>query len=87
MNDPAFGQPICTALQIALIKLLGSWNIMPRTVVGHSSGEIAAAFSIGAISQNSALKLAYYRGLLSSVVAKNVFAKSRGYDGCRTNAF
>lgn len=70
MNDPAFGQPICTALQIALIKLLGSWNIMPRTVVGHSSGEIAAAFSIGAISQNSALKLAYYRGLLSSVVAK-----------------
>jgi acyl transferase domain-containing protein len=50
--------------------LLASWNIKPSSVVGHSSGEIAAAFSIGAISQEYAWKLAYYRGLLSSVLAK-----------------
>ena len=43
MNDPSYGQPLCTALQIALVDLLESWGVSPAAVVGHSSGEIAAA--------------------------------------------
>ena len=40
---PHLSQPLCTALQIALVDLLKDFNIVPSTVVGHSSGEIAAA--------------------------------------------
>ncbi|KAL8705707.1 MAG: hypothetical protein Q9201_001182 [Fulgogasparrea decipioides] len=59
-------QPISTALQIALVDLLASFDIKPSIVVGHSSGEIAAAYAAGVLSQESALKVAYYRGFISA---------------------
>ena len=43
ISDPEYSQPLCTALQIALVALLRSCKIIPAAVVGHSSGEIAAA--------------------------------------------
>jgi len=43
INKPEFSQPISTAIQIALIDLLHSFGVHPTAVVGHSSGEIAAA--------------------------------------------
>ncbi|OBT66706.1 Type I Iterative Polyketide synthase (PKS) [Pseudogymnoascus sp. 23342-1-I1] len=58
-------QPICTALQVALVDLLRHWKITPDAVVGHSSGEIAAAYAKGAISRQSALSISYHRGRLS----------------------
>ncbi|KAI0433002.1 hypothetical protein F5Y09DRAFT_339185 [Xylaria sp. FL1042] len=66
LDHPALAQPICTALQIALVDLLNTWNISPCGIVGHSSGEIAAAFCAGAISRESAWTIAYYRGLLAA---------------------
>ena len=63
LNHPTRSQPICTAVQIALVELLLSWDVMPSTVIGHSSGEIAAAYCIGGLSRESAWKVAYYRGL------------------------
>lgn len=71
INDAEFSQPICTALQIALVELLASWSVHPGAVVGHSSGEIAAAFTVGAISRETAWKLSYYRGALSSALARS----------------
>lgn len=44
INKPAYSQPLCTALQVALVDLLRSFDIYPEAVVGHSSGEIAAAW-------------------------------------------
>lgn len=70
-TDDQIGQPICTALQIALVDLLFSWNIQPQCVVGHSSGEIAAAYAVGALSQESATAVAYHRGLLSPKVKQS----------------
>ena len=66
INSPEFAQPICTVLQIALVDLLASWNINPSAVVGHSSGEIAAAYCLGALNREDALQAAYSRGSLSS---------------------
>ncbi|KAH6659151.1 hypothetical protein BKA67DRAFT_543724 [Truncatella angustata] len=66
INDPFFSQTLCTVLQVALVNLLSHWGIRPRYVVGHSSGEIAAAYCRGALSEEDAWKVAYYRGLLSS---------------------
>ncbi|KAL2818527.1 hypothetical protein BDW59DRAFT_165475 [Aspergillus cavernicola] len=70
VDDPSFGQPLCTALQIALVDLLSSWNVVPAAVIGHSSGEIAAAYSAGALSKHSALKIAYFRGCLAGELGK-----------------
>ncbi|KAL3419450.1 KR domain-containing protein [Phlyctema vagabunda] len=53
----------CTAIQVALTTLLASWGIVPTAVVGHSAGEIAAAFAAGYISGTEAVAIAYYRGL------------------------
>ena len=36
-------QSLCTAVQVALTDLLQSLGVEAVTVVGHSSGEIAAA--------------------------------------------
>lgn len=50
-------------MQIALVLLLKSWGVKATTVTGHSSGEIAAAFAAGLISQEAAVAVAYFRGL------------------------
>lgn len=62
LDEPEFSQPICTALQIALVRLLLAANCCPAAVVGHSSGEIAAAYAAGFLSMHSAIAVAYYRG-------------------------
>ncbi|KAI0483732.1 putative polyketide synthase [Xylaria cf. heliscus] len=62
INDPAFSQTICTALQIALLALLKQWGIEPVATVGHSSGEIAAAYAAGRLKASEAIVLAYFRG-------------------------
>ncbi|KAL2844526.1 hypothetical protein BJY01DRAFT_248143 [Aspergillus pseudoustus] len=65
INEAEFSQPLCTALQIALVNILSSWGIKPSSVIGHSSGEIAAAYAAGAITARSAIIIAYYRGNLA----------------------
>ncbi|KAL4795380.1 acyl transferase domain-containing protein [Aspergillus venezuelensis] len=62
LSRAELSQPLCTAIQIAVIDLLSSWGITPSAVVGHSSGEIAAAYAAGALSRDSALITAFYRG-------------------------
>ena len=72
-NSPIYSanisQPATTAIQIALVSLLGSWKINPVAVLGHSSGEIAAAFAAGALSLSSCMAIAYHRGELASKLA------------------
>lgn len=62
LSVPEISQPICSVLQIALVDELWSWGITPSKVVGHSSGEIAAGYSIGALSHRDAVAAAYFRG-------------------------
>ena len=58
-------QPATTALQIALVDLLRSIQVYPQAVLGHSSGEIAAAYAAGYLSQVAALKISYQRSFIS----------------------
>ncbi|KAH8897429.1 hypothetical protein GQ53DRAFT_791898 [Thozetella sp. PMI_491] len=62
IHNPEVSQPLCTALQIGLIQLLRTFGVVPAAACGHSSGEIAAAYTVGALSHSSACKVAYYRG-------------------------
>ncbi|KAK9772055.1 hypothetical protein SCAR479_11218 [Seiridium cardinale] len=69
VREAAISQPACTALQIALVDLLTASGVSFHTVVGHSSGEIAAAYAAGFISGTDAVRIAYYRGLHARLAA------------------
>jgi acyl transferase domain-containing protein len=45
LHEAAISQPLCTAIQVALVDLLRCARIDFGAVVGHSSGEIAAVSS------------------------------------------
>ncbi|CAH0056839.1 unnamed protein product [Clonostachys solani] len=76
LNTAELAQPVTTALQsmsafhhvifpIALISLLHSQGVKPDVVVGHSSGEVAAAYAAGYISHQVALTIAFHRGFMA----------------------
>lgn len=67
---PEFSQTLCTVLQVALVDLLRSWGVAPSAVVGHSSGEIAAAYAASYISHADAVRIAYARGVSSASVPR-----------------
>lgn len=69
IDQATHSQPACTAIQVALIQLLASWDIRPSATLGHSSGEIAAAYAVDHLSSVAAVTIAYYRGY---VVSKHV---------------
>ncbi len=63
VDSAELSQPLCTATQIALVDTLASLGITPAAVVGHSSGEIAAAYAAGAIQRpKEAIRVAFHRG-------------------------
>jgi acyl transferase domain-containing protein/NADPH:quinone reductase-like Zn-dependent oxidoreductase/acyl carrier protein len=58
-------------IQVALAALWRSWGIAPDAVVGHSSGEMAAACVAGALTLPDALRLAFHRGRLQHRTASS----------------
>lgn len=66
VNQTAFSIPICVAVQISLVRLLETWGVTPSAVTSHSSGEIAAAYTVGAISLRLSMGIAYYRSRLAA---------------------
>jgi myxalamid-type polyketide synthase MxaE and MxaD len=62
VQETQIAQPVIFALQAALTRLLESWGVKPAAVVGHSVGEIAAAYVSGALSLEAAARIAAWRG-------------------------
>jgi len=63
VGEAVVSQPLCTALQVALVDVLRAVGVEFSAVVGHSSGEIAAAYAAGYINSVDAIRIAYYRGV------------------------
>lgn len=62
LDSALIAQPLCTVVQIVLFHLIRAAGVSFQAVVGHSSGEIAAAYAAGRITRDDAVKIAYYRG-------------------------
>ncbi|KAF3199954.1 hypothetical protein TWF106_003531 [Orbilia oligospora] len=76
VDEPEISQPVSCPLQIALVDLLDRIKLRPAIVLGHSSGEVAAAYCKGAISHLSAIKIAYYRGLGGTAASRDPIERS-----------
>ncbi|KAK3297391.1 uncharacterized protein B0H64DRAFT_457551 [Chaetomium fimeti] len=66
VNTTALSIPVCVAVQIALVRLLRFLGISPTAVTSHSSGEIAAAYTVGALTLRQAMAAAYYRAAMAA---------------------
>nr|VFK37846.1 MAG: Zinc-binding dehydrogenase [Candidatus Kentron sp. TC] len=62
-------QPANFVLQVALVDLWQSKGITPSAIVGHSVGEVSAAYASGALSLEDALAVSYHRSRLQRTVA------------------
>ncbi|KAI1176375.1 beta-ketoacyl synthase domain-containing protein [Nemania sp. FL0916] len=72
LNEAALSQPLCTAIQILLVELLRQVNVHLDVVVGHSSGEIGAAYAAGYLSARDAMYIAYYRGVHTKLAGNQI---------------
>ncbi|KAJ5826937.1 hypothetical protein N7447_003700 [Penicillium robsamsonii] len=78
VHSTSISIPVCVGVQIALVRLLKSWNITPAAVTSHSSGEIAAAYAVGALTFRQAMATAYYRAVLAADDSLRVTGAPKG---------
>ncbi|MEQ8267731.1 MAG: SDR family NAD(P)-dependent oxidoreductase [Parvibaculum sp.] len=57
LQQTEFAQPALFAIQIGIVKCLAENGLKPDAVAGHSVGEVAAAYTCGAISLEQAIHL------------------------------
>ena len=69
LNECELAQPVTFMIQCALAELFKTWRVYPDCVVGHSSGEVAAAYVCGALSLAEATRLVFHRATLQQRVA------------------
>ncbi len=64
VNRTDYTQPALFAVEYALAELVRSWGIAPHAVIGHSLGEIVAAWAADVITLKDAMRLVTARGAL-----------------------
>ncbi len=69
LDEVQFAQPVIFMLQCAIVEWLKTWGVYPACVVGHSSGEVAAAYASGALTLADATRLVFHRAKLQQRTA------------------
>ncbi|KAM5383494.1 hypothetical protein ACJZ2D_001943 [Fusarium nematophilum] len=75
LSEAAISQPLCTAVQLMVVELLRKAGVKLDCVIGHSSGEIAAAYAAGFLSASDAIRVAYLRGVCAKLAGGEDGAK------------
>jgi len=69
MAETAVLQPANFALQVGLTELWSALGVVPEAIVGHSAGEVAAAYVAGALSFEDAITVIYHRARLQQLTS------------------
>lgn len=66
ITQTQFAQPANFLVQVGLVAELAAAGVQPSAVVGHSVGEVSAAYVSGALSLHDALAVSYHRARLQA---------------------
>ncbi len=64
-------QPCIFGVQVALARLWRSWGVTPSAVIGHSMGEVAAAYVAGILSLDDAARIITRRSQIAKGTSGN----------------
>lgn len=64
LDDTRFAQPLLFALQVGVLEMWRSWGVEPSAVVGHSLGEITAAYAAGVFTLQQSVAIVCARARL-----------------------
>ncbi|NKY88734.1 type I polyketide synthase [Nocardia veterana] len=62
-------QPANFLVQVGIVRELEQYGITPAAIVGHSVGEVSAAYLSGMLSLRDAVRVAYHRARLQATTA------------------
>ena len=69
VSSTEIAQPANFLVQVGLTAELAHYGVRPRAVVGHSVGEVTAAYVSGMLSLQDAVKVSYHRSRLQATTA------------------
>ncbi|MBV7340035.1 acyltransferase domain-containing protein [Chloroflexi bacterium TSY] len=69
IHQTSIAQPAIFAVQVGLTALWRAWGVLPTAIVGHSVGEIAAAYAAGVLTLSDAVQVIYHRSRLQQTTA------------------
>ena len=61
LSRTEIAQPLLFAVQVGVVDYLNAYGITPSAVVGHSVGEVAAAWASGALTLAQAVEVIHFR--------------------------
>ena len=69
ITETQIAQPANLVLQASLVALWRSWGVEPAAIVGHSVGEVTAAYAAGVYDLEDAVQVSYHRSRLQQRAA------------------
>jgi phthiocerol/phenolphthiocerol synthesis type-I polyketide synthase C len=79
-----FAQPALFALQVGVTRMLAEKGVVPVAVIGHSVGEVAAAWACGALTLSDATRVIFHRSRLQGLTKGCGMMAAVGLSGADT---